>query len=79
MTVSRCVGPDVTCILMRGEGRCPLLEETGLALYHETALKEPFLSRLRASHGSAMVVATRDRHRVNGDHEPAMSYLVHKV
>jgi len=76
MSVRRCVGPAVSCILMEGSDRCPLLDEAGIALYHEPLLVEPFLSRLRASRSSAMVIATRDRYRIDGDHEPSMSHVI---
>ena len=76
MRVTRCVGPGVSCVLLRGPGRCPLLDAAGIALYHEAVLTEPFLARLRAAPHAAMAIATRDRHRMDGDHEPAMSRVI---
>jgi hypothetical protein len=76
MEVARCVGPTVSCALLRGEERCPLLDGASLALYHEAILSEAFVRRLRAANAPAMAVATRDRHRTDGDHEPALSHVI---
>lgn len=76
MEVARCPGPASGCVLLEGAGRCPILDGAGLALYHDAVLREPFLSRLRESRSNAMAVATRDRHRADGDHEPALSHLI---
>jgi hypothetical protein len=76
MLVTRCVGPTVSCVIMRDGSRCPLLDEAGLALYHEVELSSGFEDRLRAVGTRAMVVATRDRHRLDRDHEPAMSHVI---
>jgi hypothetical protein len=50
MEVTRCVGPTVSCALLRGDDR--------------------------ATHAPAMAVATRDRHRADGDHEPSLSHVI---
>lgn len=76
MLVSRCVGPNVSCILDRGLRHCPLLDEVDVALYHEPLLTEAFVAQLMDARPRALVVATRDRHRADGDHEPAMSRVV---
>jgi hypothetical protein len=76
MSVIRCVGPAVTCILDRGSSHCPLLDEADLALYHEPLLTERFVDQLMGTHPSAMVIATRDRHRDDGDHEPALARVI---
>lgn len=77
MRVTRCVGPTVSCILDRLSGyRCPLLDEVDLALYHEPLLTDSFVSRLLAAHPRAMLIATRDRHRADDDHEPALARVV---
>ena len=76
MSVIRCVGPTVTCILERGGAHCPLLDEVDLALYHEPLLTEPFVDRLMDSRPRAMVIATRNRHRLDGDHEPALARVI---
>jgi hypothetical protein len=76
MEVARCVGPTVSCALLRGDDRCPLLDGASLALYHDAVLSGAFVERLRAAHAPAMAVATRDRHRADGDHEPALSHVI---
>jgi len=76
MRVTRCVGPTVSCILDRGGERCPLLDEVDLALYHEPLLTDAFVARLVATRPRATLIATRDRHRVDGDHEPALARVV---
>lgn len=76
MEVTRCLGPAVSCALLRGDDHCALLDNAGLALYHDAVLTTPFLARLAAVGSPAMAVATRDRHRADGDHEPAMSYVI---
>ena len=76
MSVIRCVGPAVTCILDRGSDHCPLLDEADLALYHEPLLTEGFVDELMASRPRSMVIAARDRHRPDGDHEPALARVI---
>ncbi|MDE3112338.1 MAG: hypothetical protein KGN00_01340 [Chloroflexota bacterium] len=76
MQVARCPGPSPTCPLVRGEDHCALLDESGLALYHEGVLGPDLVARLSAAHTSAMAVATKDRHRADGGHEPAMSHVI---
>lgn len=76
LSVIRCVGPTVTCILDRGGSHCPLLDEADLALYHEPLLTEAFVDELMATRPPAMVIATRDRHRPDGDHEPALARVI---
>ena len=76
MSVIRCVGPTVSCVILREGCRCPLLDDAGLAIYHEAVLSEEFEDRLRAVGTKAMAVATRDRRRLDGDHEPAMSRVI---
>jgi hypothetical protein len=73
MRVARCVGPTVSCIVLRDGSRCPLLDEAGLALYDESVLSDGFEGQLRTVGTHAMAVATRDRRRFDGEHEPAMS------
>lgn len=75
MHVTRCVGPLVSCALDRGCAHCPLLEGAALAIYHEPLLTEGFVAKLRASR-PPMVIAARDRHRGDGDHEPVYSRVV---
>lgn len=76
MKVTRCVGPTVSCIVMREGTRCPLLDAAGLAVYHESVLSEAFEDHLRAVGTRAMAVATRDRRRLDGAHEPVMSRVI---
>jgi hypothetical protein len=76
MRVMRCAGPTVDCILLRGGGRCPLLDSADIALYHDSLLTEDFVARLRDSRAPAMIIAARDRHRMDGDHEPAFTRVV---
>ena len=76
MRVTRCVGPIVSCILDRGGAHCPLIDDVDLAVYHEPLLTESFIARLGATRPRAMIVAARDRHRVEGDHEPAFVRVV---
>lgn len=76
MDVTRCAGPTVGCCLLRGEDHCALLDDAGLALYHDAVLSDRFVARLSAVHPTAMTVATRDRHRADGGHEPAMSHVI---
>lgn len=76
MEVMRCAGPTIGCVILREGCRCPLLDEAGVAIYHEAVLSDRFEDRLRAVGTKAMVVATRDRHRLDGDHEPVMSHVV---
>lgn len=76
MEVTRCSGPTVGCCLLRGEDHCELLDAAGLALYHEAVLTDRFVARLASIRSSAMTVATRDRHRADGGHEPAMSHVI---
>jgi len=76
MDVIRCVGPTIACVLDPIGGRCPLLDDAGIALYHEAVLSGSFIDRVRAAHPRAMVIATRDRHRADGDHEPVMSHVI---
>ena len=76
MKVARCAGPTVSCIVLRDGTRCPLLEEAGIALYHESVLCDGFEDRLRVVGTHAMAVATRDRWRFDGGHEPAMSRVI---
>lgn len=76
VSVIRCVGPTVTCILDRGGSRCPLLDEADLALYHEPLLTEAFVDELMATRPGAMIIATRDRHRSDGDHEPSLARVI---
>lgn len=74
--VVRCAGPTVTCVLLRGGDRCPLLDQAAFALYDERLLSGGFAERLARSCSEAILIATRDRCRLNGDHEPAMSRVV---
>lgn len=76
MQVARCVGPTVSCVILRDGCRCPLLDGAGLAIYHEAVLSQEFEDRLRAVGTMAMAVATRDRHRMDGEHEPSMSRVI---
>jgi len=76
MTVTRCVGPTVSCVILRDGCRCPLLEEAGLAIYHDAVLSDGFEDRLRVVGTRAMAVATRDRRRLDGQHEPSMSRVI---
>lgn len=76
MQVTRCAGPTVSCVILRDGCRCPLLDEAGVAIYHEAGLSERFEAALRGVGTRAMVVATRDRHRADGSHEPAMSRVI---
>lgn len=76
MEVTRCVGPTVSCCLLRGEDHCAFLDAAGLALYHDAVLSDHFVARLAAVRTAAMTVATRDRHRADGAHEPAMSHVI---
>lgn len=76
LEVHRCAGPGVNCILLGGGERCPLLDETDIAVYHEPALTRAFLERLGEVKVPALIVATRDRQRTDGDHEPAFSRVV---
>ncbi len=76
MEVARCAGPTAGCALLRGDEHCALLDEAGLALYHETVLNAELIARLNAAHLTAMAVATRDRHRADGGHEPAMAHVI---
>jgi hypothetical protein len=76
LSVIRCVGPTVTCILDRGGTHCPLLDEADLALYYEPLLTEAFVDELTASRPGAMIIACRDRHRSDGDHEPALARVI---
>lgn len=76
MEVACCLGPAAGCALLGGDDHCALLDEAELALYHEAVLTTPFLARLAAARSPAMAVATRDRHRADGDHEPAMSHVI---
>lgn len=75
MQVTRCVGPLVSCALDRGCARCPLLDGAALAIYAESLLTQDFVTRLRAS-GPPMVIAARDRHRADDDHEPVYSRVI---
>lgn len=74
MQVARCA--MASCTLMNGADRCPLLDEAGIALYHEAVLSDAFVERLRSARSRAMAIATRDRHRADGEHEPAMSRVI---
>ncbi len=76
MHVTRCAGPLGACHLRSG-ARCPILDEADLALYHEAVLTDAFAERIRAAAPSAMVIATRDRHLVDGAHEPALSRAIY--
>ena len=76
MHVARCAGPTISCVILRDGCRCPLLDGAGLAIYHEAVLSAEFEDRLRAVGTRAMAVATRDRRRLDGDHEPAMSRVI---
>lgn len=76
MEVARCAGPTVNCCLLRGDDHCALLDQAGLALYHEAVLSDRFVARLSSLRSAALTVATRDRHRADGGHEPAMSHVI---
>jgi hypothetical protein len=76
MEVTRCAGPTAGCRLLRGEDHCELLDAAGLALYHEAVLTDRFVARLSSIRTPAMTVATHDRHRGDGGHEPAMSHVL---
>lgn len=77
MHVTRCGGPTASCGLTRDGARCPILDDADLALYHEPVLTDDLIARIRAAAPSAMVIATRDRHLVDGDHEPALSRAIY--
>jgi len=76
LEVVRCAGPTVSCVLLRGGDSCPLLDQAAFALYDERLLSDGFVERLAASGSEAMLIATRDRCRADGDHEPAMSRVI---
>ena len=76
MHVTRCAGPTISCVILREGCRCPLLDDAGLAIYHESVLSGEFEDCLRAVGTRAMAVATRDRRRLDGSHEPSMSHVI---
>lgn len=59
--VSRCVGPTVTCAIVQGK-RCPLLEETDIALYDQDAYIPRLARMLGTRHGyrASILVAEDD-------------------
>ena len=75
MTVTRCVGPTVSCALDRGCERCPLMEGVALAVDAESILTEEFVAKLRCAR-PVIVIAARDRCRTDGTHEPVFSRVV---
>jgi len=70
MRTRRCVGPQVLCVLLEGGRRCPLHEETDLAVYDKSALTPELILRLLRASRSIPIAFATDRLDPAGRHEP---------
>lgn len=69
--VTTCPGPNEGCVLVKGDGTCPLVAECDAALYDFDATAPPFLATLLRAHREAEIVLVRDR-MVRGKHRPSV-------
>jgi len=68
--VGSCAGPSSSCVLLRGEASCPLVQGADLVVYDFDATSPSFLAMLLRAHRSADVVLARDR-IARGQHRPS--------
>lgn len=68
----RCVGPQVLCVLLDG-GRCPLHDETTIAIYDRASITPEFTLTLLRAGRSVPVVFAADRLDAEGRHEPLIT------
>lgn len=56
----RCAGPTVSCALLRGLARCPLLDEADAAVYDVASLNDEFVLTLARRYPHLLLAFARD-------------------
>ncbi len=75
-TTIRCVGPQVLCILLSGEGGCPLHRQADVALYDEASVTDQLMLRLLRTRTAIPIALAKDVVSPTGDHEPRVTKVV---